>query len=133
MADQKPLIEFEDKASWQTEITSVRRYRPVETEVDSRGQSATKREHLTSILGDAGTVGPWVERSQGWRPDNSGTSGPGPGSRGPDQPGGPVTSSEAGPGAGGVDRGYATGSVVTYVIFEFLIPAYYTYTSYTCA
>ena len=108
MADQKPLIEFEDRDSWQAEITSVRQYRPVETEVDSRGQSAAKREHLTSILGDAGTVGPWVERSQGWRPDNSGTSGPGPGSRGPDQPGGPVTSSEAWPGAGGEDRGYAT-------------------------
>jgi len=91
-----------------SEITSVRRYRPVETEVDSRGQSAAKRDHLTSILGGAGTVGHWVESSQVWRPDNSGTSGPGPGSRGPDQSGGPVTSSEAGPWAGGEDRGYAT-------------------------
>ena len=112
MADQKPLIEFEDRDSWPAEITSVRRYRPVETEVDSRGQSATKPDHLAPILGDAGTVGSWVERNQGWRPDNCGTSGPGPGSRGPDQPVGPVTSSEAGLWAGGVDRGYATLSPV---------------------
>jgi len=86
----------------------------VETGVDSRGQSATKRDHLARILGDAGTDGPWVERSQGWRPDNSGTSGPGPGSRRPDQPGGPVSSSEAGPWAGGEDRGYATTGAPTW-------------------
>ena len=112
MADQKPLIQFEDMDSWQTEITSVRQYRPVKTEVDSRWKSATKLDHLTSILGGTGTVGHWVESSQGWRPDNCGTSGPGPGSRGPDQPGGPVTSSEAGPWAGGEDRGENAGQLL---------------------
>jgi len=74
MADQKPLIDFEDKDSWQTEITSVRRYRPVEREVDSRWQSATKPDHLAPILGGTWTDGPWVECSQGWRPNNRCTS-----------------------------------------------------------
>ena len=105
-ADQKPLIEFEDKVSWQTEISSVRHYRSVITEVDSRWQSA--KLDLASILGNAGTDGPWAERSQGWKSDNRGTTGPEPGSRGRDQPGSPVTSTEAGPLAGEEDRGYAT-------------------------
>jgi len=76
----------------------------VETEVDSRGQSAAELDYLAPILSDTWTDGPWVERSQGWEPDNSGTSG----SCGRDQPGGPVTSSDAGPWADGEDRGYAT-------------------------
>jgi len=49
MADQKLLIQFEDMDSWQTEITSARRYRPVETEVDSRGQSAAKLDHRAAV------------------------------------------------------------------------------------
>jgi len=102
MADREPLIEFEDKDYHQSEISSIRYYRPVEIEADNYRQSAGV--DLANILGDTWTEGPSVKRSQGWDQDPRDSTGPGPGSHGQYQPGRPVTSIEPGPLAGERDR-----------------------------
>jgi len=102
MADREPLIEFEDKDYHQSEISSIRYYRPVEIEADNHRQSA--EVDLANILGDTWTEGPSIKRNQGWDQDHRGSTGPGPGSHGQYQPVRPVISIEPGPLAGERDR-----------------------------